>query len=153
MDTLGAALAEHPIFRGLSTSVLGKILDCAVDERFDAGQPIFREGEEANRMYVVRRGKIALEVFRLDPGPITVQMLGENDVLGWSWLVPPYRWRFDARASTPSAACAIDGLWLRQECERSPRLGHEIVKRVMLVMEQRMQAMRLQFVESYCKAA
>ena len=153
METLGASLAEHPIFSGLSNPVLANILDSAVFEHFDAGQAIFREGEDANRVYVVLRGEIALEVFRLDPGPITVQILVEGDVLGSSWLIPPYRWRLDARALTPAAAYSIDGVSLRQECERTPRMGYEVVKRIMAVMDMRLQAMRLQLVESYRIAA
>jgi CRP/FNR family transcriptional regulator, cyclic AMP receptor protein len=151
METLGASLADHPIFKGLESTVLGKIIEGAVEERYDGGQAIFREGESADRVYVVRSGKVALEVFRLDPGPVTIQVLESDEVLGWSWLVPPYRWRFDARALTPVRLFAIDGLKLRDECQHSPRLGQELLKRFVMVMDQRMQAMRVQLVECYCR--
>jgi CRP/FNR family cyclic AMP-dependent transcriptional regulator len=149
METIERILAEHPFFEGLEKHYLEFIVSCAANVRFDAGQLIFREGEDANRFYLIRQGKVALEVFHLERGSIPIQTLGEGDVLGWSWLVPPYRWRFDARAVELTRAFSLDGKCIRQKCEESPDLGYELLKRFAQVLEQRLQATRLQLLDMY----
>jgi CRP-like cAMP-binding protein len=117
--------------------------------RFDAGEVIFREGEEANKFYLIRQGKVAVEMFAPSRGPIILQTLGEGEVLGWSWLVAPYRWRFDGRAVELTRAIALDGECLRGKCEEDHNLGYELMKRVSLVMEKLVQATRLQLADVY----
>src|SRR5947207_2959185 len=116
MKTLEPILSEHPFFEGLDSRYLPLIVSCASNVRFDAGEFIFREGEEANQFYLIREGKVAVEV-RDAGSEIPIQTLQEGEILGWSWLIPPYRWRFDARALEPVRAFALDGRCLRTKCE------------------------------------
>src|SRR3972149_5511700 len=104
MQTLEPYLAEHPFLKGLDPRHLNIIVGCASNVRFDAEQYILREGEEATNFYIIHQGKVALEIFTSDRGPITIQTIGEGDVLGWSWLIPPYHWHYDARAIEPTSA-------------------------------------------------
>jgi CRP/FNR family cyclic AMP-dependent transcriptional regulator len=99
MQMLKTILAEHPFFKGLDQSYLNVIVGCAGNVRFDSGDYISRQGEEADHFYLIRQGRVVLEAVSA-PGqkPITIQTIGEGDVLGWSWLFPPYRWHLDARA-------------------------------------------------------
>jgi CRP/FNR family cyclic AMP-dependent transcriptional regulator len=149
METLKNILAEHPFARDLAESHLALLTGCASNVRFDTGQVIFREGEEANQFYLVREGKLAVEMYAAERGAITVLTVGAGDVLGWSWLVPPYRWKFDARALEPTRSIALDGKCLREKAEQDHDLGYELLKRVAQIMEERLQATRLQLLNVY----
>ncbi len=149
MENLGKILAEHPFLKGLESHYLDLIAGCASNVRFDAGQFIFHEGEEANQFYVIRNGKVALEIFSPERGAIEIDMLEEGDVLGWSWLIPPYHWRFDARAVELTRAIALDGKCLRNKCEEDHDLGYQLLKRFAHIIEQRLQSTRLQLLDVY----
>jgi CRP/FNR family transcriptional regulator, cyclic AMP receptor protein len=149
METLQRILADHPFTHGLNDQHLELLVGCASNVRFEAGQVVFREGEEANRFYLVREGKMAVELFAAERGPVNILTLGEGEVLGWSWLVPPYRWRFDARAIEPTRAIALDGKCLREKSESNSDLGYELLKRIAHIMEERLQATRLQLLNVY----
>jgi CRP-like cAMP-binding protein len=148
METLEPLLAEHPFFRDLPPDDLRFITGCAKNVRFDAGQMIFREGEDADQFYLIRQGKVSLEV-STPSGAATIQTISAGDVLGWSWLVPPYKWRFDARAVEPVLAFALDGKCLRGKCDDDPRLGYELLKRIAAVIAERLHATRLQMLDVY----
>ncbi|RMG54690.1 MAG: cyclic nucleotide-binding domain-containing protein [Acidobacteria bacterium] len=149
METLRPLLAEHPFFEGLEPRHLDLIVGCAINVRFDAGTFIFREGEEANAFYIIRHGQVALEIFVPQRGPLTIQTIGQGEVLGWSWLFPPYHWHFDARAVTLTRAIALDGQCLRAKCEEDHDLGYQLVKRFAHIIMQRLQATRLQLLDVY----
>ena len=149
METLERILAEHPFFKGLEEPYLQLLVGCASNVRFNAGEVVFREGEEANRFYLIRQGKVAVETFAPGRGSIIMQTLGEGEVLGWSWLIAPYRWRFDGRAVELTRAIALDGECLRGKCEEDHNLGYELMKRVSHVMEKLVEATRLQLVDVY----
>lgn len=140
-------LASHPLFVEFPPNYLDILADCATNVHFHAGDTIFREGDEADRFYLLSEGEVALEAFSLELGHLPIQTLQGGDVFGWSWLVPPYRWRFDAEARTEAKALALDGKRLRTRCEEDPVFGYELLKRVVVLMEQRLQATRAQLVE------
>ncbi len=149
METIEPLLADHPFLKGMDEHHLHLIVGCASNVRFDSGQHLFHEGEEANHFYVIRHGKIALEIFSPSRGPLVIDTLGEGDILGWSWIVPPYKWRFDARAIELTRAVALDGACLRGKCESDHDLGYELVKRFTSIMEQRLEATRIQLLDLY----
>jgi len=149
MQTLEPYLAEHPFLKGLDPRHLNIIVGCASNVRFDAEQYILHEGEEAANFYIIHKGKVALEIFTSDRGPITIQTIGEGDVLGWSWLIPPYHWHYDARAIEPTSAIALDAKCLRAKCEEDHDLGYELLKRFAHVITQRLEATRLQLLDVY----
>jgi CRP-like cAMP-binding protein len=149
MRTLETVLGEHPFFTGLEQRYLRIIVGCASNVVFEKGQVIFREGEEADRFYLIRQGRVALEVHAAGIGTITIQTLDAGDILGWSWLVPPYRWHFDARAVETTRAIALDGDCLRRKCEEDHDLGYELLKRFAEIITQRLQATRLQLLDVY----
>jgi CRP-like cAMP-binding protein len=149
METLERILSEHPFLRGLEPQYLQLIVGCAANVRFDAGQFIFREGEEANQFYVIRQGRVALSLFAPDRGSLVIETLDDGDILGWSWLVPPYHWHFNAQAVELTRAIALDGKCLRTKCESDHDLGFELLKRFAHIIEQRLQATRLQLLDVY----
>lgn len=149
MDTLEKTLAEHPFFNGLEPRYLQLAVGCASNVRFDAGEFIFREAEEANQFYLIRHGKVSLEVFAPNRGSLVIQTLDEGDILGWSWLIPPYQWRFDAKALELTRAIALDGACLRAKCEEDHDLGFELLKRFAAILGQRLDATRFQLLDIY----
>lgn len=149
METLERILSEHPFFAGMDPQHIHLLVGCASNVRFDAGAFIFKQGEEADKFYLIRQGKAALEIFPPTKGPIMIQTISEGEVLGWSWLVPPHRWRFDARAIELTRALALDGKCLREKCETDPRLGFELLRRFSTIIADRLEATCLQLVDVY----
>jgi CRP-like cAMP-binding protein len=149
MDTLERILAGHPFFHDLDARHLALLVGCASNVRFQAGEFLFRAGEEANRFFLVREGRVAIEIAPPGAAAHTLQTVGTGDVLGWSWLIPPYHWKFDARAVEDTRALALDGTCLRTKCETDHDLGYELLKRFAQIMEERLQATRLQLLDVY----
>jgi CRP/FNR family transcriptional regulator, cyclic AMP receptor protein len=151
LQTLEPILAEHPFFQNLPAEDLQLLTGCASNVSFKAGEVICREGDAANQFFVIRQGKVALEVYTPERGQVVLQTIGTGEILGWSWLIPPYKWRFDARALELTRALALDGECLRNKCEANPRLGYELLKRVAQVFTERLLATRLQLLDVYGK--
>jgi CRP/FNR family transcriptional regulator, cyclic AMP receptor protein len=149
METLEPLLSKHPFFEGLDSIYLKTLTGCASNVRFPSGQMLFKEGDEANQFFLIREGRVAIEVFVEARGPVIIQTLEPGEILGWSWLVPPYHWRFDARAVDEVRALALDGKCLREKCETDPRLGYELLKRFALVITRRLEATRIQLLDVY----
>ncbi|MFH0990810.1 MAG: cyclic nucleotide-binding domain-containing protein [bacterium] len=149
METLERILKEHAFFKGLDPAHIELITGCSSNVRFDAGHHIFHEGEEANQFYLIRQGRVALEIMMPQKGAITIETIGEGDILGWSWLLPPYQWHFDAKAQDVVRAIALDGKCLRGKCEQDTKLGYELMKRFAHIMEQRLESTRIQLLDLY----
>ena len=149
MESLEPLLAEHPFLKGLDPRYTQIITGCASNVRFDTGQIIFREGEEANQFYIIRQGKVALQIYTPGRGSIIIDTLTEGEVLGWSWLIPPYQWRFDAVASELTRAIALDGKCLRNKCEADHDLGYELLKRFSSIVDQRLESTRIRLLNIY----
>jgi CRP-like cAMP-binding protein len=149
MTTMEELLGSHPFFAGLGPGAIQLIAGCASNVHFAAGDLIFKEGEAASRFYVIRHGRIALEIHSPARGPLVIDTMDEGEVLGWSWLVSPYRYFGDARAVTPVSATTLDGACLRGKCEADPELGYQLLKRVTDVMYQRLQSARVRLLDLY----
>lgn len=149
MKTLESVLIKHPFFENLDEPHLKLVTGCATNVKFEAGQFIYRHGEEANQFYIIRQGKVALEICPPGKSQMTVQTVNEGEILGWAWLVPPYRWHFDAQATELTRAIALDGKCLREKCEEDKVLGYELLKRLLPVIGKTMEATRLQLVDVY----
>lgn len=149
MQTLEPILANHPFFQGVEPRYMQLIIGCASNVRFPARSFIFREGEPASTFYIVRHGKVALEILAAQPGGRVIQTIEDGDVLGWSWLFPPYRWHFSARVIEETRAIALDGVCLREKAEADHNFGFELMKRVAQIMVDRLQAARLQMLDIY----
>jgi CRP/FNR family cyclic AMP-dependent transcriptional regulator len=151
MKTLEPILRKHPFFENLDEIYLKLVTGCATNIKFNAGQFIYKHNEDADQFYIIRQGKVALEVCPPGKPPVTVQTISEGEILGWAWLVPPYRWHYDAQAIEMTRAIALDGKCLRNKCEKDNNLGYELLKRLLPVMGKSMEAARLQLVDMYGK--
>lgn len=141
-DAMAARLAQQPFLAGLNPTQMALLADCALPSRFKAGETIFREGEPADRFYLIEKGKVVLESGADFGEPVVIETIGAGDLLGWSWMMPPYVWHFTARAVEPTDVIYFNGTILRQYCERDHSLGYELHKRMSAVMARRLQAAR-----------
>jgi CRP/FNR family cyclic AMP-dependent transcriptional regulator len=143
-------IAAQPFFKGLDPHQCRLLADCAMLTKFRPGELVFREGDPANRFYLILRGGVVLESHVRDSGVVPIQTLEAGGVLGWSWLFEPYYWHFDARATEPTEALFFYATPLRAECEADHELGYELFKRIAGVVVDRLQATRRQLLELTC---
>jgi CRP/FNR family cyclic AMP-dependent transcriptional regulator len=147
-DNVQTYLSEHPFFQGMEPRHFKTLAGCASTVRFEDGQVIFRQRQPAEYFYLVRTGKVSVEIPSIVGSPITIQQLSGGDVLGWSWLFPPYQWHFDARAvGGPVEAVALDARCLRGKLDADADLGYALMKRFARVMMERLQAARMQMID------
>jgi len=149
IEGLERIISEHPFFAGLEKSFLELVVGCAKNVRFEAGQYLFHEGDPADQFYLLRHGRLALQVASPGRGALTFQTLGAGEIVGVSWLIPPYRSTDDAKALELTRAIAMDATCLRQKCEADHELGYDLMKRFMPVLVQRLAAMRMQILDVY----
>ena len=142
VEPLSTRVALHPFLAGMNRKQLALLTDCAIAVHFEKGQIIFREGEMANRFYLIEAGKVVLESSEGLGNPAIIDTISPGDLLGWSWMFPPYTWQFTARAVEPTAAIFFYGTILREYCEKDHSLGYELLKRMSAVMVKRLQAAR-----------
>jgi CRP-like cAMP-binding protein len=146
---LNEILAEQPFFASFSNEQHKVLSGCARNHRFDAGSYLFHEGEAANEFFLIRHGRVALEIVAPGQVPIVFSTLGPGEIVGASWLAAPYRWMFDARAVELTRAIGIDAACLRGKCDADPRLGYEMMKQFLPVIIKRLHATRLQLLDVY----
>lgn len=141
-------LAEHPFLKGMKKEHIRLLADNAMRTNYLAGDYVFRQDDPANRFYLIEKGKVSLEYHRRDDAPLVAQVLGPGEVIGWSWLFPPYFWHCDARVTEPTTAIFLYGTRLRDQCEADHDFGYEMLKRMNQVVVQRLQTARRQMTAS-----
>lgn len=135
-------MARHPFFADMKKEQVALLTDCGMGVHFSKGQILFCEKDTANRFYALETGKVLLESTATYGKPLIVDEIGAGDLLGWSWMFPPFVWRFTARAAEETEAISFYGTVLREYCERDPALGFELLKRMSRVVIRRLQAAR-----------
>lgn len=141
-EPIAARVALHPFLAGMIRDQLALLVDCAMAAHFNPGEIILREGEIANRFYLIESGKAVLESGQGFGNPVAIDTIGAGDLLGWSWMFPPYVWHFTARAMESTEAIFFYGTILREYCEKNHSLGYELFKRITPVMLRRLQTAR-----------
>jgi CRP/FNR family cyclic AMP-dependent transcriptional regulator len=142
-------LKNQPFLDGLSEEHLKQMATCATYHEYDAGQMIFDEDGVADAAYLIIDGSVALEVEIATRGHHIVQTIHSGEVLGWSWLFPPYRWSFGALAIDPTRVIRCEAEKLREMQDTDCALGYDLMKRFAYVMMSRLSATRLQLVDFY----
>jgi CRP-like cAMP-binding protein len=149
IENLEAVLKGHPFLADVEPDHIATLVSCASNRVYGAGEFLCREGEQADLFFLLRDGTVALEVHLPQGGGLRIATLDETDILGWSWLIAPYKWRFDARAIGKVRALALDGRCLRAKCEADHELGYQLLKRFAGLIERRLTATRLQLIDVY----
>jgi CRP/FNR family transcriptional regulator, cyclic AMP receptor protein len=149
IEGLERIVCEHRFFAGLGEAFCKLVAGCAKNVRFEAGQYLIHEDDPADQLYLIRHGRVALQIQEAGRGALTFQTLGEGEIVGVSWLIPPYHWRHDARALELVRAIAMDANCLRDKCEADHDLGYELMKRFVPVLFERLHATRMQMLDVY----
>jgi len=149
MRTIEDLVAGTPSLASLPAEHRATIAGCAGNRAWTAGEYIFKEGDAATTFYVIRAGAVAIETFVPGRGQMTIETLHEGELLGWSWLFPPYRMAFDARALETTHTLAFDGVCLRGKCDADPALGYDLMKLFAAVFLDRLQQTRLRLLDIY----
>jgi CRP-like cAMP-binding protein len=142
-------LSQQEFFSGLSPDAIEFLAGCAYDQQMDTDQLVFHVGEHASKFYLVRSGSICVEIPAIMGPALKVQSLGPGQILGWSWLIQPYKWTFQARAEAPSDLLEFDGEKVLARCEEDPKFGYELLKRFASLMSARLQAARQSMMEQW----
>jgi CRP/FNR family cyclic AMP-dependent transcriptional regulator len=148
-EDLSEILHQHPFLGDMADQHIQTLLSCASNIHVPEGAYLIHEGQIANKFFLIRTGRLTLEMDVPPRGTVRIQTIGAGEVLGWSWLISPYRWHFSACAVADVRALALDGECLREKCDKDHDFGYEILERLSRVMEQRLEATRLQLVDSY----
>jgi CRP/FNR family transcriptional regulator, cyclic AMP receptor protein len=148
-EDLSDIMRQHPFLAGLSFEHMQTLIGCASNVRFADGETIIHEGQVANKFYLMRTGRVALQMDVPGKTALRIQTVGPGEILGWSWLISPFRWHFSGIVVLETRAIALDGECLRNKCETDPTFGYEMLKRLSQVMERRLDATRLQLIDLY----
>lgn len=149
IEGLERIVKDLPLFAGFDEEHIRLVTGCARNHRFEAGRYLFRESQSADEFYVIRQGRVALEITSPGRTPIVFSTLEAGEIVGASWLVPPYKWMFDARAIDLVRAIGIDASCLRGKSEQDHDFGYEMMKRFLPVLVKRLHATRLQILDVY----
>jgi CRP/FNR family cyclic AMP-dependent transcriptional regulator len=124
-----------------------KLVHLGIEAGFEPGEFIFQEHDPSRQFFYITSGSVALE----QPAPehyIRIQTLHEGDFLGWSALLGSGTRHFQARALTPVSLLTFDGEFLRRKCEDDPLFGYALMKRLLLLVTERLDVVRAQLAES-----
>jgi CRP-like cAMP-binding protein len=149
IEGLDRIVREHPFFKGLPEETIKLVAGCARNVRFDAGQYIFRGGEPADEFYLIRHGRVGLEMHAPGRGTRMFETLSEGDVLGLGWLIPPFKRHSDAKALELVRAIGMDAKCLRAKCDADHDLGYEMMLRFVPKLVERFYSTRMQMLDVY----
>jgi CRP-like cAMP-binding protein len=142
-------LDGYRLFAGLPADALTAVAECSQEARLDEGAVLLVEGDPADAFYLVVSGLVAIEVATPRQGHVVIETIGPGEIVGVSWLLPPYRWTFDARVVEPTSAITIDATCLRQRCDDDPVVGYALFQRFAGLVRDRLQSTRLQLMDLY----
>ncbi len=142
-------LANHVFFGGLSAETRRFLCECTDQIKVAKGQILFNQGETADKFYVLRNGQISIQMPAIMGPSLEIQSLGPDQVLGWSWLISPYRWSFQAKAMEDSELLRFDGKKILAHCEQDPKFGYELLKKFAELMSVRLDAARQKMMEEW----
>ena len=149
MQSKDEYLSAHAFFAGLNQDFLQLLSGFATEKQVKQDEVLFQQGKPADKFYLVREGRVSVQVPALVGPAMELQVLGENQILGWSWLIPPYRWNFMARALEDSVVLEFDGTAILARCEQDPEFGYELFKRFTELMSTRLNAARQTMMEQW----
>jgi CRP-like cAMP-binding protein len=152
MTTIAEMLSTSPELAGLANHHVEALTECGSKLRAEADEYLFREGEPADRFFIIEQGAIALEMHAPERGRLVIETLERSEIVGWSWLFAPYRWQFDGRVTEPTDLASFDGARVRALCESDHELGYQLMSRFTAVVLGRLQSTRVQLLDVYGRA-
>ena len=148
-QSIAEYLSSHDFFSELGDEVLEFIAQHTSTHKLKKGEILFQQSERADKFYVIRSGKISIQIPAVMGPTLELQSLGENQILGWSWLIPPYKWNFQSKAEEDSELLEFDGTAILERCEQDPKFGYELLKRFTTLMSSRLEAARQKMMDEW----
>lgn len=142
-------LSRHEFFQGLEEDDIRFLAGAAQVKALDKDEVLFRFDAPADRFYLLREGRVSIEIAAIEGPPLELQRLEPGALLGWSWLIPPYRWSFQARAEEPGEVIEFDGKAVLERCESNPAFGYQLLKRFSSLMSQRLEYARRKMMDEW----
>jgi len=149
MENMELILANHPFFDGISADFIPDLAIHADMVTFEAGDLLFQEGGDADKFYLIMKGKVAIYSAVSNNDGITIQTVENGEILGWSWITPPYTYKFSAAALSQVEAIVLNAKEVRTECELDVELGYELLKLMVHAVSDRLEQTRLQLLDIY----
>ncbi len=142
-------LSEHRFFSGMKPDFIAFLARHAKERHIEQDEILFRHDDPAHHFYLIRKGRISLEIPAITGPTLDVQHLGEGQILGWSWLIPPYAWNFNARAEAPSEVIEFNGQAVLDRCDKDVDFGYALLKRFSSLMSERLDAARRKMMDQW----
>ena len=142
-------LSAHEFFSEFRDDDLKFLCECSSMREIKKGQILFLQGEHADKFYIVRSGRISIQMPAIMGPTLEIQAVEEDQVLGWSWLISPYQWNFQTKAEDDSELLQFDGAAILAQCELDPKLGFELVKKFAALMSVGLNAARLKMMDEW----
>ena len=140
---LSPALATHPFLHGMCDDHLAVLAQVATEVTFPAGYRLFEDGGNATRFWLIESGRVALDLQIPGDGPAVIEHVGMSELLGWSWLFPPYQWAFGAVTVTTVKAFEFDAVEVRAHCASDPELLYDLTQRIAQILAHRLRTTRV----------
>lgn len=142
-------LSSHAFFSGMDKRYVDFLANSVTEVQFGKGEVIFHQGDRADKFYLLRQGTVSIQVPALVGPVLEIQILGKDQILGWSWLISPYRWHFLARAVEDSTIFEFDGSAILAHSDEDPKFGYELLKRFAGLMSERLEAARQKMMDQW----
>ena len=142
-------LADHELFSGLSDEALAFLGENAAVESFEKDEIVARQGSAADHFVIVIEGELVVEVPAIAGPVLEITRLGPGHVFGWSWLIHPFQWHFNARADTALRVLDFDGRAILRRCEDDPVFGYALFKRFSSLMGRRLEAAQRKMMDQW----
>lgn len=148
-STVENYLSSHAFFAGLDDSFLNFLAESVTEVDAEKGRILFQQGKPADKFYLLRSGLVSVQIPAIMGPTLEIQTLTSDQLLGWSWLIPPYRWNFLARVMEDTNLLEFDGKAILARCEEDPKFGYELFKRFAALMSQRLDAARQKLIDQW----
>lgn len=142
-------LSSHELFSDFNQDSIKFLGECAISRSINKEEILFQQGEPANKFYIIRSGQISIQIPAIMGPELEIQTVGKDQVLGWSWLISPYRWSFQAKAETDSELLEFDGALIRERCEQETKFGYALLKKFAGLMAERLGAARQKMMDEW----
>ena len=142
-------IANSRLFSALDDAAIDFLVAHAEQKGLAAGQVLFHHGDRADHFYLLIEGHLSLEVPAIEGPSLELQDIGPGQSAGWSWLIPPHRWHFQARARTAIKYLEFDGSAILAHCEQDPKFGYQLIKRFSTLMSERLDFARHRIMQEY----
>ena len=142
-------LTDSPFFGDLDEPVRDFLANAARERGLARGEVLFKQGDWADAFYLLGNGEILIEIPAITGPSLEIQRLGPGQILGWSWLIAPFRWTFQARAEEDTSLIEFDGAAILARCEEDPAFGYAVLKKFSGLMSERLEAARRRMMDEW----